>query len=148
MFPLKSSFRHRLRPVTRSNATFVSGMKPAGASFVSVQGRPLPVSGESAKCPRRKKTQFFRRAVVSCIPNSERRDETPLLEMRNVSYQVPMNYDVQLFENMTFKAYAGEFVIVIGENGSGKSTGTLIALPMQLMTTPLERRRRHFYCFC
>lgn len=47
----------------------------------------------------------------------------PLLEMRNINYQVPMNFDLQLFTDMNFKVFSGEFVIIVGENGAGKSTG-------------------------
>lgn len=43
--------------------------------------------------------------------------------MRDINYQVPMNWDVTVFSGMNFKVYPNEFIIVIGENGAGKSTG-------------------------
>jgi len=43
-----------------------------------------------------------------------------------MNYFLPMNYSVQLFKDMNFEVHPGEFVVVIGENGAGKSTGELL----------------------
>lgn len=47
----------------------------------------------------------------------------PLLELRNIWYRLPNNFDVNLFRGMNFKVFPNEFVLLIGENGAGKSTG-------------------------
>lgn len=47
----------------------------------------------------------------------------PLLELRNIQYQLPMNFSVHLFNDLNFKVYPREFVVIIGANGAGKSTG-------------------------
>lgn len=43
--------------------------------------------------------------------------------MRNITFQAPMNFEKYIFTNMNFKIYPKQFVIVVGENGAGKSTG-------------------------
>lgn len=49
----------------------------------------------------------------------------PLFEMRDVVYRKPTETDVRLLDGADLAIYEGEFVLMIGANGSGKSTSAL-----------------------
>lgn len=99
-------------------------MRPTELFFVSCPGRPFYTGpNQHAKSHIHKTTPHFKKVILCCNTRPRQRDEVPLLEMRNISYQVPMNFDLQLFKNMNFKVYSKELVLIIGENGAGKSTG-------------------------
>lgn len=59
----------------------------------------------------------------SCCDSSTPKRKVPVLELRDISYRLPNNFDVELFKKMQFKIFPGEFVLIIGQNGAGKSTG-------------------------
>lgn len=62
-----------------------------------------------------------RRSSVRACASGAR--EVPVLELRNVTYTVPMNYSKKVFSGLDFSIYRGQFILLIGENGAGKSTG-------------------------
>lgn len=66
-----------------------------------------------------------RRPVVLCCAENKNNDKAriPLFEMRGVTYSPPMDFDNILFRDMNFKIYENEFIVVVGQNGAGKSTG-------------------------
>ena len=72
-------------------------------------------------CRRRKQGIFACTSGLS-QPNPEP-ENVPLLEMRNITYRIPNNWIVKVFDNMNFCVYPKEFVVVIGHNGAGKTTG-------------------------
>lgn len=103
-------------------------MPPAFAPPAHLVRAPHPrcVCGSS---PRRTRPVRLRtpprRPATYAASDAASPDTPPLLEMRDISYRVPRNWDVRVFNQMNFSVRAGEFVIVIGENGAGKSTGTV-----------------------
>lgn len=46
------------------------------------------------------------------------RDAQPVIELENVS----LAFDVPILERVSFKAFAGETIVIVGESGTGKST--------------------------
>lgn len=52
-------------------------------------------------------------------------NRVPLLEMRSMTYQPWMNFSKYVFSDMNFKVYDKEFIVIVGANGAGKSTGKL-----------------------
>lgn len=64
-------------------------------------------------------------ASATPVPAKPEKEDvrTPLYEMRGITFRIPMDFDVILFNNMNFQIYPGEFVVMIGGNGAGKSTG-------------------------
>lgn len=116
--------------------SFVGAVFPIYRQPHYVQQTSPSVQQQSDACiwPKRRPQRRPQRhlALTSCCADgSSSTDEsnsskaTPLFEMRNISYSVPRNIDLVLFENMNFNIYPGEFVIMLGANGSGKSTGNL-----------------------
>lgn len=107
-----------------TNSFSSSGSRASAALFISFPllrtSRTPELNAVSSTAQRRLPVG---KKVITCAEEHNLESRTPLLELRNVSYQVPMNYDVHIFKDMNFKVYPGEFVIVIGGNGAGKSTG-------------------------
>eukprot|EP00171_Calliarthron_tuberculosum_P017447 IDg17447t1 len=64
---------------------------------------------------------------TKCCAASALPERVPLLRMEEVYYSVPMDFENIVFTSLNFAVYPGEFVVVTGQNGSGKSTA------MQLM---------------
>lgn len=65
--------------------------------------------------------------IAACtIAMDSRPAKTPLFEMRNVTFRVPYHEDLWIFDDMNFRIDPGEFVIMLGSNGSGKSTGKFL----------------------
>lgn len=60
--------------------------------------------------------------VRCCVrPGNEAR--VPLLRLEDVYYNLPMDFENVVFKSLNFSVYPGEFIVVTGQNGSGKSTG-------------------------
>jgi len=55
-------------------------------------------------------------------PASKSVERVPLVQLKNVHYCVPMDYDRVIFKNLNLSIYPGELVLITGLNGSGKST--------------------------
>lgn len=91
-----------------------SSFSPCVRGLSPLRTSSIPANRSNGKRARR---------VFKCCDGRVPGPEAPLLEMRNINYQVPMNFELQLFRDMNFKVFPGEFVIVVGENGAGKSTG-------------------------
>lgn len=83
----------------------------------------------------------MRGSVLKCSQAQEHNeDQIPLLEMRNMTLQAHMDFDRYIFKNMNFKVYSKQFVIIIGENGAGKSTGKSGDSTSSVMPIVLNRR--------
>lgn len=67
--------------------------------------------------------------------------QVPLLEMRDITYHVPMDFENQLFSNMNFKVFPGEFIVIMGQNGAGKST----ALNLMIGLRKVDKKHGDIY---
>jgi putative ABC transport system ATP-binding protein len=47
--------------------------------------------------------------------------KTPLLDIHNISLQFPGS-DKKILENISYTVYPGDFIVILGSNGSGKSS--------------------------
>ncbi|HKW48858.1 MAG TPA: ATP-binding cassette domain-containing protein [Gemmatimonadaceae bacterium] len=73
-----------------------------------------------------RKSQAVRRAIRSELESDEsqevaprpRRPDEPVIEVSHVS----LAFDVPILEDVSFAAYEGETVAIVGESGTGKST--------------------------
>lgn len=106
-------------------------------SFVSIIG-PLPqrsfgpvtlgrtrTSVKSVRCSQKRRASVeFKHELTCCASSrsSNERSDIPLFEMRDIRFRVPQDWDRVLFDNLNFKLYRNEFVVMIGPNGAGKST--------------------------
>lgn len=93
--------------------SFITPTIPGSAFPRTLSPRCRSASGLSSSKPS---------GFKCCSTRSEEASNVPLLELRNVHFRVPKDYDRILFEDMNFRMYPNEFVVMIGPNGSGKST--------------------------
>lgn len=95
---------------------------------------PNSSSPKVCRFPLRKRPIACDSRAASVLPEPiEKNSETPIFEMRNVTFRIPQNFDVILFKDMNLKIYPGEFVLMMGANGAGKSTGKVNAEAAKLM---------------
>lgn len=95
------------------------------ASFIAPFLRTTKLQGsfqkKASSLSSRKRCKSF--VPLCCTSGQNDTPSVPLFEMRNVTFQIPFNFDVVLFRDMRFHINPGEFIIMIGSNGAGKSTG-------------------------
>jgi ATPase subunit of ABC transporter with duplicated ATPase domains len=60
-------------------------------------------------------------AVRMCTAR-ENRLAKPLIDLTGIRYTVPLNFAKKLFRGTDLSVRENEFVVIIGENGTGKST--------------------------
>jgi ABC-type multidrug transport system fused ATPase/permease subunit len=70
-------------------------------------------------------------STLSCCKKSspEPGKSKPLVELRDLKYTVPLNRAARVLTGANFAVRPHEFVVVVGENGAGKSTREFYFLP-------------------
>lgn len=100
---------------------YISAMKAAGCT-ITAEDKPSSLSSMTIDDFKPQLLEWFEQGDVV----SESQGSTPLLSVKNLSY----SYDDQrkTLDNVSFSVNKGEFVSILGKNGSGKSTITRLIM--------------------
>ncbi|WP_064603079.1 ABC transporter ATP-binding protein [Photobacterium sp. J15] len=100
---------------------YISAMKAAGCT-ITAEDKPSSLSSMTIDDFKPQLLEWFEQGDVV----SESQGTTPLLSVKNLSY----SYDDQrkTLDNLSFSVNKGEFVSILGKNGSGKSTITRLIM--------------------
>lgn len=100
---------------------YISAMKAAGCT-ITAEDKPSSLSSMTIDDFKPQLLEWFEQGDVV----SESQGTTPLLSVKNLSY----SYDDQrkTLDNVSFSVNKGEFVSILGKNGSGKSTITRLIM--------------------